>query len=119
MSCRGFSGETRAGYKDIVRFQAIEIMQAIIRQCEYDQAEIDAKFVESAAKISGLNLVNVTWDEALGNDLNVLWHAPFISLNKESFDLPKNSAHVLSSLQRYSSGDFIPTEDDIARLMAQ
>ena len=119
----GFSKRNRFWYKDVINSNVIEAMQSLVSGCDELGIEFqDTELKNLAKKIEDTSSIETKVDEKLGRELKKLWQSVEIQQSYEQraqLHLQSNASYFLDHIDRISSTDFVPTDDDILRARAR
>jgi len=115
----GFADEEIKVHKEIVLQNVLVGIQELIKQTEKLEYHVDADNLKHCRYFTQLHVVDVVWNEKMGEKIKLLWQdnaiqktwsaAPGFQLQMVHFD------YFMANLDRISKEDYAPTNEDMLR----
>lgn len=122
ISKTGFSGYEKNTYRHVVRRNALEAMQTLVKGCEkFKGCDLKNPPEQAAAKfLMSINPLEPDfWVKDIAQHIKYLWeqseaiHLAF--MRRANLQLVDSAEYLFSRLDAMDQADYIPTEDDILR----
>jgi len=116
----GFQEEEILVHKDIVLQNVMVGIQELIKQSEKLEYNVEGENLKHCRYFSQIHAIDTPWNEKMGEKVKLLWNDPAIQrtwkASMSNFQLQMvHFDYFMSSLERISRVDYIPTNEDMLR----
>jgi len=118
----GFTEAELLGYKPILQSNAIETIKILVNACDELAVPIEGPNAALAEKFENVSSVETSLTPDMAAELKKLWNDASIQAvfqRRSEFQLPDSAKYVMDNIDRISTGNFVPSTEDVLRCRAR
>jgi len=119
---KGFSQDELISYKPIIQSNTLESIKTLVVACKKFNYELRKENISIAQMFEGLNTLSSDFTSDQVNGIRSLWKDPAIQetyKRQSEFQLPDVCQYLFENIDRISSPNYIPDQNDCLRCRAR